>query len=110
LEEVLEESGFSKIGDFWESSLKLQIFMALKCFPLLEARDILFSTAVAAIITSPDLKPEERVYSSILIKVPTLYSTAKFIWIHFSKKMSMIEYLCDSLTAQFQPDTRIFMS
>ena len=40
-------------------------FIILKCFALLDTKDILFSTAVAAIIASPDLIPEERVYSSI---------------------------------------------
>lgn len=40
-------------------------FIILKCFMLLDARIILFSTAVAAIMASPDLKAEESVYSSM---------------------------------------------
>ena len=44
---------------------KLKSFIVLKCLALLEARVKLFSTAVAAIMASPERNPETRVYSSI---------------------------------------------
>lgn len=45
--------------------LRLKSFIALKCFRLLDVRVKLFSTAVAAIIASPDRSPDDNVYSSI---------------------------------------------
>lgn len=39
-------------------------FITLKCFTLLEASVMLFSTAVAAIMASPDRRLEDKVYSS----------------------------------------------
>ena len=72
---VGEENGRGAWGTaFWRSSrawlhglkdFNFNSLIILKCFTLLETRGRLFSTAVAAIIASPDLRPEAIVYCSI---------------------------------------------
>lgn len=49
-------------------SFSFSSLIGLKCLALLETSVILFSTAVAAIIASPALRPEDKVYSSTYIE------------------------------------------